>query len=202
MPIATINPATAETLQTFAALTEAQLDDRDRAGGADIQVYRRTPLAERAARMLRAAEILEAEQGAFGRLMTTEMGKLVKAGGEEAVKCAWGCRFYAEHAARMLADEPVAEHGDRELRPLPAARAGPRGHAVELSVLAGVPLRRARADGRQRRAAQARVERAAVRARDRGHLPPRRLSRGRVPDAADRRRTRSSACSTIRASPA
>ena len=43
--------------------------------------------------------------------MTTEMGKLVKAGGEEAAKCAWGCRFYAEHAARMLADEPVAEHG-------------------------------------------------------------------------------------------
>ena len=39
--------------------------------------------------------------------MTTEMGKLVKAGGEEAVKCAWGCRFYAEQAPRMLADEPA-----------------------------------------------------------------------------------------------
>ena len=50
--------------------------------------------------------------------MTTEMGKLVKAGGEEAVKCAWGCRFYAEHAARFLADEPVADQRDDELRPL------------------------------------------------------------------------------------
>jgi succinate-semialdehyde dehydrogenase/glutarate-semialdehyde dehydrogenase len=39
--------------------------------------------------------------------MTTEMGKLVKAGGEEAVKCAWGCRFYAEQAPRMLADKPA-----------------------------------------------------------------------------------------------
>ena len=69
---------------------------------------------------------------------------------------------------------------------LPAARAGARGHAVELPVLAGVPLRRAGAHGRQRRPAQARVERAAVRARDRGHLPARRLPRGRLPDAADR----------------
>ena len=39
--------------------------------------------------------------------MTTEMGKLVKAGGEEAAKCAWGCRFYAEQAPRMLADKPA-----------------------------------------------------------------------------------------------
>ena len=84
--------------------------------------------------MLRAPrQILEAEQGAFGRMMTTEMGKLVKAGGEEAAKCAWGCRFYAEHAARMLADEPVPSTRHRELRPLPAARPDPRGDAVELS---------------------------------------------------------------------
>ena len=202
MPIATINPATAETLQTFDALTDAQLDDKIAHAARTFQAYRRTPLAERAAWMLRAAEILEAEQDAFGRLMTTEMGKLVKAGREEAAKCAWGCRFYAEHAAAHARRRAGAEHGDRELRPLPAARPDPRGDAVELSVLAGLPPRGARADGRQRRAAQARVERAAVRARDRGHLPARGLSRRRVPDAADRPRTRSSASWTIRASPA
>ena len=54
MPIATINPATAETLQTFAALTEAQLDDKIARAARTFQVYRRTPLAERAARMLAA----------------------------------------------------------------------------------------------------------------------------------------------------
>jgi succinate-semialdehyde dehydrogenase/glutarate-semialdehyde dehydrogenase len=107
MPIATINPATAETLQTFASLTEAQVDDKIARAARTFQAYRRTPIAERAIWMLRAAEILETEQAAFGRLMTTEMGKLVKAGGEEAAKCAWGCRFYAEHAQSMLADEPV-----------------------------------------------------------------------------------------------
>ncbi|MEO7274239.1 MAG: aldehyde dehydrogenase family protein, partial [Vicinamibacterales bacterium] len=107
MPIATINPATGETLRTFEALTDTELDEKIAHAARTFRTYRRTPLAERAAWLLRAADILEAEQSALGRLMTTEMGKLVKAGAEEAVKCAWGCRFYAEHAPRMLADEPV-----------------------------------------------------------------------------------------------
>src|SRR5262245_508511 len=55
--------------------------------------------------MARAAEILEAEKEVFGRLMTTEMGKTLRAAIEEAAKCAWGCRFYAEKAAEFLADE-------------------------------------------------------------------------------------------------
>ena len=107
MPIATTNPATGETLRTFDPLTDTELDDRIAHAARTFRTYRRTRLAERAAWLLRAAEILEAEQSALGRLMTTEMGKLVKAGGEEAVKCAWGCRFYAEQAPRMLADTPA-----------------------------------------------------------------------------------------------
>jgi len=107
MPIATINPATGETLRTFEPLTDTELDDKIAHAAQTFRTYRQTRLAERAAWLLRAAEILEAEQSALGRLMTTEMGKLVKAGGEEAAKCAWGCRFYAEQAPRMLADKPA-----------------------------------------------------------------------------------------------
>jgi succinate-semialdehyde dehydrogenase/glutarate-semialdehyde dehydrogenase len=107
MPIATINPATGETLRTFDPLTDTELDDKIAHAAQTFRTYRQTRLAERGAWLLRAAEILDAEQGALGRLMTTEMGKLVKAGGEEAAKCAWGCRFYAEQAPRMLADEPA-----------------------------------------------------------------------------------------------
>jgi succinate-semialdehyde dehydrogenase/glutarate-semialdehyde dehydrogenase len=107
MPIATINPATSETLKTFDALTNDELDARIAHAARTFRAYRRTSLADRAAWLLRAAGILEAEQDVFGRTMTIEMGKLVKAGREEAVKCAWGCRFYAEHAPAMLADEAV-----------------------------------------------------------------------------------------------
>ena len=75
----------------------------------------------------------------------------------------------------------------RELHPLSAHRPGARRHALEFSLLAGLPLPRAGADGGQRGPAQARLQRAAVRARHRRHRAPRRIPRGRISDAADRR---------------
>src|SRR5215212_1079519 len=102
MPIATINPATGETLRTFTPLT------------ADAyRRHRRTSLADRRQLMLKAAEILESEKEAFGRLMVTEMGKPLKAAIEEAAKCALGCRYYADNAAGFLADAPVATSASR-----------------------------------------------------------------------------------------
>ncbi|HYC32078.1 MAG TPA: NAD-dependent succinate-semialdehyde dehydrogenase [Gemmatimonadales bacterium] len=107
MPIATINPATGETLRTFQPLTESELEARLECAAQAYRRHRRTPLAERARMMLRAAEILESEKERFGRLMVTEMGKPLKAAMDEAVKSASGCRYYAENAERFLADEIV-----------------------------------------------------------------------------------------------
>ncbi len=111
MPIATINPATGETVRTFEPHTDAQVDEKIARAAETFRTYRRTALPARADPMLRAAAILEAEQEALGRLMTLEMGKLLKAGREEAVKCAWGCRYYAENAGRFLSDEPAKSTG-------------------------------------------------------------------------------------------
>jgi succinate-semialdehyde dehydrogenase/glutarate-semialdehyde dehydrogenase len=41
------------------------------------------------------------------------MGKPLKAAVEEAAKSAWGCRYYAEHAERFLADEEVKTTASR-----------------------------------------------------------------------------------------
>src|SRR5438045_8628679 len=57
--------------------------------------------------MLHDAEILENEKKDFARLMTTEMGKPLKAGVQEAEKCGWVCRYYADHAEKHLADQIV-----------------------------------------------------------------------------------------------
>jgi succinate-semialdehyde dehydrogenase/glutarate-semialdehyde dehydrogenase len=107
MPIATINPATGETLKSFASLTAQQLEEKVRLAANTFSSYRRTSFEEREWMMLRAAEILEAEKQEFGRLMTTEMGKPIKAAVQEAEKCAWICRYYAEHAVHHLADKFV-----------------------------------------------------------------------------------------------
>jgi succinate-semialdehyde dehydrogenase/glutarate-semialdehyde dehydrogenase len=113
MPIATINPATGETLRTFQPLTPEQLEARLQCAAEAYQRHRRTPFAERSRLMLKAADILEGEKEAFGRLMVTEMGKPLKAAVEEAAKSAWGCRYYAEHAERFLADEEVKTTASR-----------------------------------------------------------------------------------------
>ena len=107
MAIATVNPATGETLRTFEPLTDAQIEEKLEGAAGAFRDYRRAPFGERARMMTRAAEILEAEKDTFGHLMTTEMGKPIKAAREEAAKCAWVCRHYAETAEKFLADEVV-----------------------------------------------------------------------------------------------
>ena len=76
--IATINPATGETLKTFESLDQHAIDEKLQRASATFASYRRTSFAEREPLMLRAAEILEAEKHEFGRLMTIEMGKPIK----------------------------------------------------------------------------------------------------------------------------
>ncbi|HEV7587572.1 MAG TPA: NAD-dependent succinate-semialdehyde dehydrogenase [Longimicrobium sp.] len=72
-----------------------------------FHAHRRTSVAERAGKMWLAGQVLADEKEKFARLMTMEMGKTFKAAVAEAEKCAWVCRFYAEHAAEYLADEVV-----------------------------------------------------------------------------------------------
>jgi len=113
MSIATINPATGETLRTFTPLTPGEIEARLDCAASAYRRHRRTSFADRRRMMLEAARILESEKEAFGRLMVTEMGKPLKAAVEEAAKCALGCRYYADHAERFLADEAIETSATR-----------------------------------------------------------------------------------------
>src|SRR5438093_4863948 len=101
--IATINPATGETLKTFEPLSSAEIEHRIQCATAAFEDFRHVAFDRRARMMAKAAAILEQEKEALGRLMTTEMGKPVNAAMEEALKCAWACRYYAENAPGQLA---------------------------------------------------------------------------------------------------
>jgi succinate-semialdehyde dehydrogenase / glutarate-semialdehyde dehydrogenase len=113
MAIATINPATGETLKTFQALTDAQVDQKIQKATETFRTFRKLSFGARGKMMNRAAEILETEKESLARLMTTEMGKTYKSAVDEAVKCAWACRFYAENAEKFLADEPLETPASR-----------------------------------------------------------------------------------------
>lgn len=107
MAIATTNPATGEIEKTFEALTDEEVDDRIMRAAATAVEYRRTTFADRARWMQAAADQLEARSEDIARVMTTEMGKTIVSARAEVLKCAKGCRFYAEHAEAFLADEPA-----------------------------------------------------------------------------------------------
>ena len=113
MTIASINPATGETLEIFEALSDSQIEEKLRLAVAAFSDFRRTTFADRAARMMKAAQILESDKEKFGRVMTTEMGKTYRSAVEEAAKCAWVCRYYAENAERFLADELAEVPGSK-----------------------------------------------------------------------------------------
>jgi succinate-semialdehyde dehydrogenase/glutarate-semialdehyde dehydrogenase len=105
MAIATTNPTTGETVRTFAPFTDDAVEAALARAAALAPRWRRTAIGDRARVLTRAAELLERESDRFGRLMTLEMGKLLRAGIDEAKKCAAGCRYYAENGARFLASE-------------------------------------------------------------------------------------------------
>lgn len=107
MAIASVNPATGEVLRTFEPLSDREIDEKLHKAAETFRTYRHTSFAERSRMMMRVAEILDQEKEAFGRLMTTEMGKTLKSAVDEAIKAAWGCSYYAETAEKWLADEIV-----------------------------------------------------------------------------------------------
>ena len=190
MAIATTNPATGEILKAFDEISDEELDARLSAAKAAFQTQqRRPPSQQRAAWMNRAAELLDAEQEDVARLMTTEMGKTIESARAEVAKCARGCRYYAEHAEALLADEPA----DPAAVGATAAYARYQPLGVVLAVMPWnfplwqvIALCRTGADGRQRRAAQARLERPPDGAVPRRALRARRLPGGQLPDPADR----------------
>ena len=107
MAIATVNPATGQTVKTFDEMSEADVERCVAAAAHAHQTYRLTSFAERSGWMRNAAAILDAEQDQIAAMMTTEMGKTLASARQEVAKCATACRFYAEHAAGFLADEPA-----------------------------------------------------------------------------------------------
>jgi succinate-semialdehyde dehydrogenase/glutarate-semialdehyde dehydrogenase len=113
MAIATMNPATGEVLKTFEPLSDAQIEIKLQKAADTFLKYRKVPFAERARLMMKAADILDREKDTYARMMTTEMGKTLRSAVDEAVKCAWVCRYYAENAEKFLADELVETSASR-----------------------------------------------------------------------------------------
>src|SRR5690242_2476039 len=113
MAIASIDPATGETLKQFEPLAASAIEERLSCAEQTARSWRNTPLDDRAKILRRAADLLDERRADYGALMTREMGKTFVSAKEEAAKCATTLRFYADRAAAFLADESVTVDGER-----------------------------------------------------------------------------------------
>jgi len=106
--ITTINPKNGSLLKTYPHMSDGEvrhvLDESRRAGAS----WRQLAVDTRLGLVAALAERLIAQAPRLGRLATEEMGKPLAQAIKEVEKCAVACRYYVEHAARFLADEPVA----------------------------------------------------------------------------------------------
>ena len=109
MPIATVNPATGETLKTYDALGAEEVEQRLAVADAAFARYRNTSLGDRAELLGRAADLLEEDAPEVARTVTTEMGKPIVQARAEVAKCVKAMRWYAARGAALLADEHPAD---------------------------------------------------------------------------------------------
>lgn len=103
--IQSINPWNGKVLKEFEPLSPKEMELKLVRSAEDFLSWKMTLIDQRASLMKKAGEILRKKKEEYARLMTQEMGKIIRESRAEIEKCAWACDFYAENAADFLAPE-------------------------------------------------------------------------------------------------
>lgn len=102
-----VNPATAVCTKTWTGHSDAEVSAFIEESHRAFHRWRRTSFAERAAVLHAASRGLLERKEEYALLMTEEMGKPIAQARSEVEKCAWVCRYYAEHGESFLASETI-----------------------------------------------------------------------------------------------
>src|SRR2546427_1584911 len=102
-----INPATEKALATYPILTAPQVRTKVEAAREAFRSWSRLDPKERAAYLLRFAEVLRKHKDAYAETMTLEMGKVIREAIAEVEKCAWAAEYFAENGPGFLQPEIV-----------------------------------------------------------------------------------------------
>ncbi|TNF39970.1 MAG: aldehyde dehydrogenase family protein, partial [Cytophagales bacterium] len=106
--IQSINPFTDQLLKEFVPLKLKEAKKQVTQAQNAFEAWKETPLAQRAALMKKGGEQLRNKKEHYARLISLEMGKVIRESRAEIEKCAWVCDYYADHAESFLQDEPIS----------------------------------------------------------------------------------------------
>ncbi len=115
MALRAVNPYDGTLIEEVPEADAAEVEAALAAAARAAPAWAATPVAERCAALRAVAARLRARREDYARLVTREMGKRIAEARAEIDKCAWGCEWYADNAARFLADEPVETDAARSL---------------------------------------------------------------------------------------
>lgn len=107
MIIKSINPSTGSVNTEFNLWSKPDIESALQLVANAVPEWQPLSFEDRKTLFLRLAEILRERQEALARLITLEMGKLLKEARGEIEKCAWVCEYYAENGAGFLADDVI-----------------------------------------------------------------------------------------------
>src|SRR5258707_12094309 len=100
-PYTSVNPYTNETLLTFEPLSSTEADSAVQAAHNAFASWRRRPIEERAKIVHRAGELVLERGDDLARLLTLEVGKLMRDSQWEVRIAASILKYYGEHGPRF-----------------------------------------------------------------------------------------------------
>lgn len=104
---ATVNPYTGETLAEFPTIEGEKVDSVLEDAGHAFDVWRKRPIAERAAIVGRAAGLMKERKEQLAQIITQEMGKLISEARGEVDLAASILEYYAQYGPDFAAAEPL-----------------------------------------------------------------------------------------------
>lgn len=109
---AVVNPATGETLATYPTITDEALESVIAGADAAYRTWRDVPVAERAARIRKVAELHRERRDELAAIIVREMGKPLEAALGEVDFAADITEYYADHAEKITGDQPIDIDGE------------------------------------------------------------------------------------------
>ena len=111
--IKTINPATGEEIKTYNRISEKDATNKIEKANEAYETWKHKSFDERAKLMHKLADVLDNNKEEYAQLATKEMGKIIGQSRGELEKCAKICRYYADNASNLLANEKVATEASK-----------------------------------------------------------------------------------------